>query len=228
MLTRPPLGLITPLGRAMIRTPVLGLAALTAAPAVYAAARGHNDLSFAVTLATVVGAASLSLALDDPAEASLIACPTSRAARRWMRAGLISMTVAGAWALVAASAHYADFALEPWRIRLVESAAAAGISLAFAAAATRQRSTTPGVAAAATTLLLLAVTSGLALRITWLPQIGNPHHTSRWWAVAAPAAAIGCWWSRDPASRIPHLSRAPWRSGPAQIEPSQASPTRRL
>lgn len=228
MLTRPPLSLVAPLGRAMIRTPVLGLAGLTAAPAVYAAARGYHDLSFPVTLATVGGAASLSLAFDDPAEASLTACPTPRATRRWMRAGLISITVAGAWALVVASAHYADYALDPWRIRLVEAAAGATISLVLAAAATRQGSTTPGVAAAATTLLLLAVTSGLALRIGWLPQLGNPHHTGRWWAVAAVAVAIGSWWSRDPASRGPHLSRAPVRSGPAQIEPNHRCLRRRL
>ena len=62
--------LTVPLGRVMWRTPVLGIAVLAAAPSVYAAARGHHDLSFPVTLATITGAASVSFALDDPAEAS--------------------------------------------------------------------------------------------------------------------------------------------------------------
>ena len=226
MLTRLPLRLIAPLGRAMLRTPMLGLAALTATPAIYAAARGHHDLSFPVTLATIIGAASLALALDDPAETSLTACPTTRAARRWMRAGLISVTIAGAWALVAASAHHADYAFEPWRIRLVEAATAAAISLAFAAAATHHGATTPGVAAAAATLLTLAVSSGLALRIAWLPQLGNPHHEARWWTVAAIAVMLAYWWARDPASRSPHPSRAHIRGGLALTEPRRASRTR--
>lgn len=213
MLRRPALSLVAPLGRAMLRTPVLGLAALTVTPAAYAAARGHHDLSFPVTLATLLGAASLSLALDDPAEASLTACPTARAARRWFRAGLILISVAGAWALVAAVAHHAGHALGPWQLRAVEASAAAALSLAFAASATRQGSTTPGVAAAAASLLTLAVTSGLARQIAWLPQLGNPHHTARWLGVAAIAATVAYSWSRDPASRNRHPGRPLVRNG---------------
>ncbi|MDH4076097.1 MAG: hypothetical protein OEW29_09190 [Acidimicrobiia bacterium] len=227
MLTHPPVCMVAPLGRVMLRTPVLGLGALTAAPAIYAAARGHRDLSFAVTLATIVGAASFALAFDDPAEASLTACPTGRSVRRSMRAGLISISVAGAWVLVAASAHHADYSLEPWRIRLVEAAAAAAISLAFAAAAARHGSTTPGVGAVVATVLTLAVGSGLALRIPWLPQLGNPHHDGRWLTVIAIALTAAYWWSRDPASRGLPLGRAHSPGGAAVQGARRASPTRR-
>jgi hypothetical protein len=75
----------------MTRTPVAALAALAAAPAVYAWARGHHDLSFPVTLALITGAASLGFVVDDPAEATLNACPIPRAARRWARAGFIAI-----------------------------------------------------------------------------------------------------------------------------------------
>jgi hypothetical protein len=201
-LRRPAPAITTHLLRAMTRTPVAALAVLATAPAVYAWARGHHDLSFPVTLASITGAASLGFAVDDPAEATLTACPTSRAVRRWVRAGLISIAIAACWTIVAFSAHAADYPLGSLRVRLAETVAAAAISVAFAARAGRDGSDSPGLAALTATLIVLAVSSGLALQITRLPLIGNPQHTTRWWTVAAAAGTAAWWWSRDPAARV--------------------------
>jgi hypothetical protein len=208
MLRMPPAAIAAPLMRAMWRTPVLGVAVLVAAPAVYAAARGNHDLSFPVTLAAITGAASLGFAVDDPAEATLTPCPIPRASRRTARAGLIAITVAASWAIVALSAHAADYHIGPLRARLAETAAAATISMAFAARAARAGSDSPGIAAVTATLLALGTCSGLALYLTWLPQLGHPLHTTRWWIVAAIAATFAWWWSRDPSARIPLLQRS--------------------
>ncbi|MGB5757612.1 MAG: hypothetical protein WBM50_11920 [Acidimicrobiales bacterium] len=189
----------------MWRTPVLGVAILAAAPSVYAAARGNHDLSFAVTLAAIAGAASLGFAVDDPAEATLTPCPIPRAARRLVRAGLIAITVAASWAVVAVSSHAAGYPLGPLRSRLAETAAAAAISVAFAARAARSGSDSAGLAAVTGTLLVLGTCSGLSLYLTWLPQLGHSLHTARWWVIAAIAALAAIWWSRDPSARTPIL-----------------------
>jgi hypothetical protein len=209
----------------MWRTPVLGLAVLVAAPAVYAAARGNHDLSFPVTLAVITGAASLSFAVDDPAEATLTPCPIPRASRRTARAGLIAITVAASWAIVAISAHAADYHIGPIRARLPETAAAATISMAFAVRAARAGSDSPGIAAVTATLLALGTSSGLALYLTWLPQLGHPLHTTRWWIIAAVAASFAWWWSRDPATRPPFVARSPRSQVPShsnQPQPEQS------
>ncbi len=202
MLSRPAPAITAHLLRAMTRTPVAAIAMLATAPAVYAWARGHHDLSFPVTLASTTGAASLGFVVDDPAEATLNACPIPRAVRRWNRAGLIAIAIAACWTIVAVSAHAADYALGPLRVRLAETVAAAAISVAFAARAGRDGSDSPGLAAVTATLLALAVNSGLALQFTWLPMIGNPQHTIRWLTVAAVAGTVAWWWSRDPAARV--------------------------
>lgn len=201
MLRIPPAAIAAHLVRAMWRTPVVALAMLVAAPAVYAAARGNHDLSFPVTLAAITGAASIGFAIDDPAEATLTPCPVPRASRRSIRACLIAISVAASWAVVALAAHAADYQIGPLRTRLAEIAAAATISVAFAARAARTGSDSPGLAAVTATLLALGTCSGLALYFTWLPQLGHPLHTTRWWVLAAVAAVAAWWWSRDPAAR---------------------------
>lgn len=203
MLKIPTPAITAPLIRSMWRTPVLGVAALAAAPAVYAAARGQHDLSFPVTVALIAGAASLGFAVDDPAEATLTPCPIPRAARRSVRAGLIAITIGLSWALVALSAHVAEYRIGPLRPLLAEAAAAAAISVAFAARAARSGSDSPGLAAVTATLLAFAVSSGMALYVTWVPQLGNQLHTTRWCAVSTVAASAAWWWSRDPSTRRP-------------------------
>jgi len=204
----PPAAMAAPLVRAMWRTPVLGVAILVAAPAVYAAARGNDDLSFPVTLAVIAGAASVGFAVDDPAEAILTPCPIPRASRRWVRAGLIAITVAASWAVVAVSSHAAGYQLGPVRSRLAETTATAAISLAFAARAARSGSDSAGLVAVTGTLLALGTFSGLSLYLTWLPQLGHPLHTTRWWIIAALGALAAWWWSRDPSARRPILDKS--------------------
>lgn len=201
MLTAPAAAIAAPLIRAFWRTPVLGVAVIAAAPAVYAAARGYDDLSFAVAVASIAGASCLGFAVDDPAEASLNPCPVPRAARRWIRAVLISVVVALSWLVVLLSARAADFSLDPLRTRLAEAAAAAAIALAFAARAARDGSDSPGLAGVAATVMAISVSSGLSVYLTWLPQFGHPLHTTRWCVVALAAGSAGWWWSRDPAAR---------------------------
>lgn len=203
MLRVPPPAIAVPLVRAMWRTPVLGVAVLVAAPAVYAAARGNDDLSFPITLAVVVGAASLGLAVDDPAEASLTPCPTPRSSRRWARTGLIAISVAASWAVVAICSHTVGYQLRPVRGQLAEAAATAAISVAFAARVARSGSDSSGLAALTGTLLALSTSSGLSTYFTWFPQLDHPLHTTRWWVVATVAGLAAWWWSRDPASRSP-------------------------
>ncbi len=202
MLRAPGPAIVAPLTRAMVRTPVAAMAVLIAAPSVYAAARGHHDLSFPVTVASVVGAATVAFAVDDPAQSTLTPCPVPRSTRRWARGGLISLAVASSWAVVVVSAHAADYSLTPLRPRIAETAAAAAFAVAFAARAGRDGSDSPGLAAVTATLLTFAVSSGLALTITWLPQLGHPQHATRWWGVAFAAATAAWWWSRDPSARI--------------------------
>jgi hypothetical protein len=197
----PPGAITAPLVRAMWRTPVLGVVVLLAAPAVYAAARGNHDLSFPVTLAAIAGAGSFGFAVDDPAEVTLTPCPIPRAARRSVRSGLIGIAVAVGWGVVAVSAHIADYQLGPLRIRVAEGAAAAAVSMAFAARAGRAGSDSPGFAALTATLIAFGASSGLSLYFTWLPMVGDPLQTTRWWIVAAVAAVAAWWWSRDPAAR---------------------------
>ena len=187
----------------MWRTPVLGVAMLISAPAVYAAARGQSDLSFPVLLAVIAGGASLGLAVDDPAESTLTPCPVPRASRRAMRAAMIAATIATSWAIVAICTQIADHPIGRLQPRLAEAAAAATISFAFASRAALAGSDSPGIAAITGTIAAFGISSGLALYLTWLPQIGQPAHTSRWWAVAAIGATAAWWWSRDPSSRGP-------------------------
>jgi hypothetical protein len=194
---------MAPLVRAMARTPVAAVIVLVAAPTVYAAARGEHDLSFAVGLAAVLGAASLAFAIDDPAEVSLTPCPVPRSSRRWIRAALIAVGVVASWLVVAVSASAADYAIGSLRARAAETAAAGAVSVAFAARAARDGSDSPGLAAVTATLIAFGVSSGLAIALAWLPQMGNPTHATRWWMVAAAAAAAAWWWSRDPAARTP-------------------------
>lgn len=202
----------------MVRTPIAAVAVLTAAPAVYAAARGHHDLSFPVAVASIVGGATVAFAVDDPAESTLTPCPVPRSTRRWLRAALITVAVAVSWAVVAVSAHVADYSVTPLRPRIVETAAAAAFAVAFAARAARDGSDSPGLAAITATLLTFAVSSGLALSLGWLPQLGHPQHTNRWWMVAGAAALGAWWWSRDPSSRSAPVPRFGSRPGPLSPE----------
>jgi hypothetical protein len=192
----------------MWRTPVLALALLITAPAIYAAARGHHDLSFPVTLAAITGAAGLSLAVDDPAEVTLTPCPIPRASRRMARIGLIAITLAASWVVVAISANVANYDIGLLRTRLAETVAAATLSMAFAARAANAGSDSPGIAAVTATLVTFGTLSGLALYLTWLPQLGHPPHTTRWWIIAAIAATFAWWWSRDPSARFSLLQRS--------------------
>ncbi len=205
MLKMPPAAIAAPLVRAMWRTPVLGVAMLIAAPAVYAAARGNDDLSFPVTLAVIAGAASLGFAVDDPAEVTLTPCPVPRASRRWVRGCLIVVTVAASWTVVAISSRAVGYQLGPLRTRLAETVATAAISVAFAARAARSGSDSAGLAALTGTLAVLGTCSGLSLYLTWLPQLGHPLHTTRWWIIAAIASLAAWSWSRDPSARMPTL-----------------------
>jgi hypothetical protein len=202
VLRSPAPAIIAPLMRAMVRTPVAAVAVLAAAPSVYATARGHHDLSFPVTVASVVGAASVAFAIDDPAEATLTPCPVPRSTRRWTRGALISLAVVASWVIVVVSAHAADYSLNPLRPRIAETAAAAAFAIAFAVRAGRDGSDSPGLSAVTATLLTFGVCSGLALSITWLPQLGHPQHATRWWIVASAAATAAWWWSRDPSARL--------------------------
>jgi hypothetical protein len=202
MLRIPPAAVGLPVLRALVRTPVFGVAFLAAAPSVYAAARGEADLSFTITLAAVVGAATLGFAVDDKAEMTLVACPTPRATRRLVRGGFIAVAVVVSWVVVGLSARVADYSVGSLRPRLAETVAAAALSFAFAVRAGRSGSDSSGLAAVTATLLAMGVSSGLSFHLTWLPQLGHPLHRTRWWLVAAVAGICAWMWSRDPASRL--------------------------
>ena len=205
MLT-PPAAAIDPTLRSTARGPLPGYLLLLGAPALYALARGHRDLTMATTFLAIAGPPVVALAFDDPVEATLNACPTTRNTRRRARAALIVAALATVAAVVAIAIAATGADTGPIRDRMPESAAAAAVSLAAAACAARAGISSPGVAAALATPLTMATTTGLSIGLKsfdFLPQIGNPYHANRWWIIAATAATVTWWWSRDPASRGP-------------------------
>jgi hypothetical protein len=200
----PPPAVAAPLARAMVRTPVPAAALAVAAPALVALARGHHDLTLAITFLAVAAGAALGLAIDDPAGATLDACATTRTARRGARGALVGLALAAAGLVVALAADATAAQVGPVRDRLPEVAAAAAVSVAAAARAARRGAAAPGLPAALGTILAMATSTGLAgasNRWAWLPQVAQPHHAARWWAVAAVAGACAVWWARDPAAR---------------------------
>ena len=203
MLRLPPTAIAGPLLRTQLRTTVLGAALLAAAPAVYAALRGEHNLSFAVSVAAIAGAATLGFAVDDPAEATLAPCPVPRATRRTCRAAFIVIAIGMSWTVVAKAARAADYAVGPLSDRAPETLAAAMVALAFASGASRAGSDSPGLAALVATVLAVAASSGMSLYLIWLPQLGDPSHRGRWWIVAVVGAGGSWWLSRDPSKRRP-------------------------
>jgi len=186
--------------------PLPGYLLLLAAPALIALVRGFRDLTTAMTLMAIAAPPVVALAFDDPAEATLNACATTRNTRRLARAALIVAALAAVAAVVAVAIAATGATGGPIRDRLPEGAAAAAILLAAAARATRAGHTSPGVTAALATPLTLATATGLSMGLAsfeFLPQVGNPHHAHRWWIIAAAASTATWWWSQDPASRGP-------------------------
>ena len=200
MVTIVPLVITGPLLRTMTRTPLGAVIAIAAAPSVYAAARGHQDLSVFITWAGLSGATCAGFAMDDAAEVTLSSCATPRSTRCWTRAALIAAAVALCWAAVAISVHLAGAPLGPVRGRLPETTAALAMSVAFASRLVRDGTHPAGLAAVMSTLMTIAASSALSLYVEWLPQVGRRDHGPRWWMVAALAALGAWWWSRDPAA----------------------------
>lgn len=229
-----PPAVTAPLLRAMARSPVPAAAVVAAAPALVALARGHRDLATGTTFLVVAGAATLGLAVDDPAAATLDACAIPRGARRVARAALVALVVVAATAVVVAAADATGTPLGPMRDRVPEAVAAAALSVALAARAARDGVPHPGLPAAATTVLAMATATGLSgasAHLAWLPQVGNPGHVVRWWTIAAVAGGCAWHWSRDPgAPRMPsgvtrrprgHRASARRRAAPAPAPPSR-------
>ena len=173
--------------------------ALAAAPTAVVLLDGGRDLTKALLAAGVIGAATASFWVEDPAGETLSASPTSLARRRVLRLGAIALGLAVTCALlVAAAAVRGTLTLDEIVQRSAEVAAVSGLAAAIGGSAERH-----GVAGAARSgavggSLAVLMVSGVAQRFHTLPSLGVTQHHGRWWLVALAAWATAAWSSRDP------------------------------
>jgi hypothetical protein len=170
----------------------------------------------ALQLGVMLLAASIGPALDDPTEPTVGPAPIPLRARRAFRLMPAVTVGALAWAVGVAIAGG-----DTGGSHTIMLAGLATTGTAVAALAAPQRA---GVAGAGFVLAAAFVLTRLPDRWAMLPDpttgLDQPAKL-RWAATIAIGLAIFIYTSRDP-------GQAHIRSGPAQIEPSQASPARRL
>ena len=170
----------------------------------------------ALQLAVMLLAASIGFALDDPTEPTVGPAPIPLRARRAFRLMPAVAVGALAWAVGVAIAGGDTGGSHTL---MLAGLATTGTAVAALAAPLRA-----GVAGAGFVLAATFVLTRLPDRWAMLPDpntgLDQPAKL-RWAATFAIGLAIFIYTSRDPGQ--PHI-----RSGPAQIDPSQASPARRF
>jgi hypothetical protein len=170
-------------------------------------------------------ACSVAGALDDDAAGLADAFPVARFWQRGLRALPALVLLAAGWGtfVVAVSAALpSGYGALPWGGLTMELASCTAVAVAAAAWQVR-RSGTGGAPAGAAALFGLAgmwFVPVLPERWTLLTTPGVPDWAAahgRWAALAAIAALLAAWWSRDPSSHPRGFAAAPSR--PARTSP---------
>jgi hypothetical protein len=188
---------VRPSVRIVGRTPAFVVGASSGLPAAVALVRGDQDLGLPAVVAAVVGGAALGFAVDDPADGTYAASPTTPRARLALRAVPIAAGVGAAWLVVACWAAVAGADTSPRGLLVAEAVASAGLAVVFGRLAARS-GLGGGLAAAVATVLAVATVSLLATRIPWLPVAGRTDHVGRW-----SITALGAWLLAVPLTRDP-------------------------
>jgi hypothetical protein len=173
--------------------------ALAAAPTLIVILQSGRSHSGALAAAALLLGAMVGYAVEDPAEETLSATPTSLARRRLLRLGTIAVGVALTGVLlVVVAATRTDVAAAELGRRLVELLAASGIAAAVAGSAQRRGANGAAPGAAVTALVGMLLVASLAHRFSQLPTLMSSVHHERWWWVAIAGWAVAGWTWRDP------------------------------
>ena len=207
------------IARSGVLTPVVAAGALSVGIVVVARSvwGSHTAVERALQLAVMVLAASIGSALDDSTESTVGSAPIPLRARWAFRLVPAASIVALSWVVSVAVAG-GDTA-GSHTLMLTGLATTGTAVAALAAHAAPQRAS---VAGAGFVLAAAFVTTRLPDRWAMLPDPTTGLDQSaklRWAATILVGLAIFIYTTRDP-------GQAHIRSGPAQIEPSQASPAR--
>jgi hypothetical protein len=206
---------------------LLGWCVLAAAPLALAVVDDLDDVTMAAMASTVLLGAGSSVALDDRAEVLLAAMPV---AVGWRRALRLAATL-GALALTASVLVLAlrvDGARVTTPSADLLAVAVASATLALAARVLVQDDPgvgSPGAAGAGAAVLTIACLAAAAGRVRWLPQIGDPASTGRWWLVAGLAALVAVATFDDPGRPRRVRRRRPALTPQRNRTPAVATPT---
>lgn len=185
---------------------VAGWCAFAALPVALAVPNDESEMAIPVALAASILGAAFASAIDDPAQVTLAAVPVARARRRMARLGWAALAIIGTAAALAGAVELGgrDAGIPLSHLLAVSAACAAG-SLAIAGRLPDDAGfSSPGIAGSAGALVGILVVIALSMRVSWLPMIGNPEDTARWWLLAAALAVASAPAFRDPAARPWH------------------------
>jgi hypothetical protein len=180
--------------------PTIGAAlVLAAVPFLSVVLQGSDDLSGAMVVASIVGAATVGFFVEDPAGETLSASPTSLGRRRALRLSAIALGLAIALgALVAIAELRGPVAADDLAQRAAEVAAFSGLAAAVGGLAHRHGAAAAGPMGAVSGGLGVLLISSLAFRYHQLPAVNTIEQHGRWWLVALAGWVTAAWSSRDP------------------------------
>lgn len=190
-----------PSTRALADRTVAGGLALAGLPTFVVVARGGTSFEGAQVIAGLALGALLAFSVEDAAEETLAASPTSLARRRLIRLSALVLggLIVGAILLTVAAGQGADLRIADLGRRAAELAAVSGLAVAVAAAGRRHN--VPGAvhAGAAVAVLAVLLISALAYRVRGLPALVDDPEHERWLWAAAVGWLAAAWTWRDPA-----------------------------
>ncbi len=180
-----------------------GLVGLAVLPPGFVVLSGGPDFFGAVVASSLIGAAAVALAVEDPAGETLSASPTSLGRRRVLRLVTLAGTLAATWGVVLTMVALARPATSTVLTqRSAEAAATAGVALAAAGLAHRRAATGAGTVGAVAGPLALLTISAFAQRFRELPTLAAPEQHGRWWLLALAGWTVALWTWRDPARSL--------------------------
>jgi hypothetical protein len=189
-----------PSTRALADRTVAGGLALAALPTCIVVARGGTSFDGALVIAALAVGALLAFSVEDPAEETLAASPTTLARRRLVRLSALVLGggLVAAIVLTVAAGQGGGVRSGDLGRRAAELAAVSGLAIAVAAAARRRG--VPGAVhgGAAVAVLAVLLISSLAYRIQSLPTLLDDPEHERWLVVAAVGWLATAWSWRDP------------------------------